>query len=84
MSEDLPKAISESVVHVGGAKIRVYNLDNGMRVFDAEDVQKIFGSIRYPDPDCECTGCGGIFPESELTSGACKTCFNGQTRDEDD
>ncbi|KKN12265.1 hypothetical protein LCGC14_1018170 [marine sediment metagenome] len=34
--------------------------------------------------DAECTGCGEIFPESELTSGACAPCWDNTTRDEDD
>ena len=34
--------------------------------------------------EIECCGCGEIFFESELTSGACKTCWDNITRDEDD
>ena len=35
-------------------------------------------------PDTECANCGLILTESELTSGSCPSCWNGQTRDEDD
>lgn len=41
----VPKAISESVMLIGGHEIRVYQLDNGMRVLDAEDIERFFGGM---------------------------------------
>ena len=33
-----------------------------------------------PDDWTECVGCGDIFLESELESGACPTCWDNRTR----
>ncbi len=40
MSDDLPKAVSESTLTIGDATLRVAQLDNGQRCIDADDVQK--------------------------------------------
>ena len=37
-----------------------------------------------PEDWTECVGCGDIFLESELESGACPTCWDNRTKDEDD
>ena len=40
---------------------------------------------REQDPEVECVGCGGIFPQSEISiGGACATCWDNRTKDEDD
>lgn len=40
MSDQLPKAVSESTLTIGDATLRVAQLDNGQRCIDADDVQK--------------------------------------------
>lgn len=42
MSDDLPKVIREETINILGQKLRVYILDDGKRVVNAEDVEKFF------------------------------------------
>ena len=42
LSENLPRAIHESMLVVAGHSIRCYVLDNGMRMFDADDIEAFF------------------------------------------
>jgi hypothetical protein len=42
MIYDLPKAISESTLTIGDLKLRCAVLDNGQRVFVAEDLEALF------------------------------------------
>ena len=47
--DDLPTVISEGVWRVtDGVVIRCYNLSNGERVFDADDVAAVFGFLFEP------------------------------------
>lgn len=39
---DLPKALSESVLRIGAKSIKVFQLDNGERVMDRDDVESFF------------------------------------------
>lgn len=39
----LPVATHEGVLNLAGFPLRCYQLNNGMRVFDADDLQKLFG-----------------------------------------
>lgn len=43
MSEQIPRAISEEVVNLLGIDVRVYVLDNGKRIMDADDIERLFG-----------------------------------------
>ena len=45
----LPKAISESVVTIGHLSIRVYVLENGQRVVNAEDAERFFEALEAGD-----------------------------------
>ena len=38
----LPKAISSGVMNLGGIPLKVYVLDNGDRVIDADDAKRFF------------------------------------------
>ncbi len=42
MTKELPTAIRESLIKIGGISIKVYQLDNGQRVLDAYDVHRFF------------------------------------------
>lgn len=42
MTEKLPEAISESVLNIGGCQLRVYVLDNGQRIINADDLENFF------------------------------------------
>lgn len=44
MSDQLPKAVSESTLTIGDATLRVAQLDNGQRCIDADDVQKFIAN----------------------------------------
>ncbi len=41
----IPEAISESIVEIDGFKLRCYQLDDGRRVFHAEDVQRLLSNM---------------------------------------
>lgn len=41
----LPYITHEGVMKIGDANLRCYVLSNGMRIFDAEDVEKFFNSV---------------------------------------
>ena len=41
-TSQLPTAISESVLSVGGFDLRVYQLDDGSRIIDKDDIEKFF------------------------------------------
>ncbi len=47
MSEKLPEVASESVLEIGRHKLRVYVLDDGRRIINAEDLEDFFfnGSV---------------------------------------
>lgn len=53
MSDELPKAISESVIKIGNCELRVYVLDDGRRIINAEDIENLFsnGTIIENDDD---------------------------------
>ena len=38
----LPYATHEAVLQIGSARLRCFQLSNGQRVFDADDVQNFF------------------------------------------
>lgn len=42
----LPYITHEGVMKIGDANFRCYVLSNGMRIFDAEDVEKFFNSMK--------------------------------------
>lgn len=39
---DLPTSIAEETVEVAGIQVKVHVLDNGQRVIDAADAEKLF------------------------------------------
>lgn len=39
----LPRATHRGVLKIGEFELRCYQLDNGQRIFDAEDVAEFFG-----------------------------------------
>ena len=41
---DLPKVVSSAEIELGDFVMRVHMLDNGMRVIDAEDMERLFSS----------------------------------------
>lgn len=41
----IPKAISEAVMVIGGHELRVYQLEDGTRIINADDVHKFFGTV---------------------------------------
>lgn len=41
MSEELPQVIHEGILEIGDLRLRVYTLDNGMRVIDADDMKPL-------------------------------------------
>lgn len=45
LSDDIPKAISESTLNLCGFSLRCYVLDNGQRVFNCEDVELLFSGL---------------------------------------
>jgi hypothetical protein len=40
--DNIPKAISEATLNIMGTEVRCYVLDNGERIFNADDVEKLF------------------------------------------
>lgn len=54
MSDDtLPKAISESVLTIGGMRLRCYVLDDGRRIFDADDFNAFIDELGHLSLDGE-------------------------------
>ena len=49
MSEELPTVVSESTVEIMGYTMRVYQLSNGKRVVNKEDVDRFFDCDPKPD-----------------------------------
>ena len=48
---ELPYATHEGVLHIAGSELRVYQLSDGQRVFDADDFARFFGgdfTVRQP------------------------------------
>lgn len=43
---DLPFVVMEGVLRLGASEIRCYQLSDGNRVFDADDVQRFFGAVQ--------------------------------------
>ena len=57
MEEDkLPEAGRESVVEIGGFKLRCYHLDDGRRVFHADDVHAFLGIPSPPVTETKSEG----------------------------
>lgn len=50
MTEALPQAISESVLDIAGVKLRVYMLDDGRRIINADDVAQLFQAFEDGNP----------------------------------
>ncbi len=48
---DLPKAISENTVELMGKQVRVYVLEDGRRILNAEDVAALMADLGELDPD---------------------------------
>lgn len=51
---ELPQAIAQSEMQIGGIAMRVYNLDDGRRIIDADDVHAFFQALEAgltPDAD---------------------------------
>lgn len=54
MSDAIPEATWEGEINIAGVTIRCYVLDNGMRIFNADDIEKFFNSAIEPTQDeCE-------------------------------
>ena len=46
---------------------------------------RVMSIFEEQGPESECVGCGDIYPESELSiGGACPTCWDGRTKNEDE
>ncbi len=41
---DLPKEVSRSEITIAGYRLRVIQLDDGRRIFDAEDFEALMGA----------------------------------------
>lgn len=50
MTENLPRAIHTAELTLGGCRLRCHVLDNGMRVFDAGDVEAFFQALAGDAP----------------------------------
>ena len=50
MKDELPKVIHEGVIEIGDLRLRVYTLDNGMRVIDAEDLTPFLDALDGIEP----------------------------------
>ena len=48
MSENIPKAVWEGELNICGVKIRCAVLDDGRRVFNADDIHEFFNSEHIP------------------------------------
>lgn len=46
--DSIPLAVAENTLDIVGIKVKVYTLDNGERVIDAEDVEKLFAWLATP------------------------------------
>ena len=51
IDENMPHAISESVVDLGGCKIRCYQLSDGRRILDKNDVDAVLAAVFYGDDE---------------------------------
>ena len=47
---DIAVATHEGYLHFGEAKLRVFQLSNGMRVIDADDLERFFGVTDDANP----------------------------------
>jgi hypothetical protein len=45
MTDNLPTAIEEGTLDIGGVTLRTYVLDDGRRIINAEDLSKLFVSL---------------------------------------
>lgn len=43
-ADEIPHATHEAILEIGGRQLRVYQLNNGMRVINAGDLQEFFGT----------------------------------------
>jgi len=51
--KEIPEATWEGKINIAGVNIRCYVLDNGMRIFNADDIEKFFNSKIEPTQE-EC------------------------------
>lgn len=45
IEDDMPEAVSESIINLGAISLRVYQLDDGRRVINADDIHKLIEAI---------------------------------------
>ena len=49
--EITPVAVSESVIDLLGIKVKVYQLDNGQRIIDADDMGRLLAIMFKDEPE---------------------------------
>lgn len=49
--DQIPKTISETTMEILGVELRVYVLDDGRRIINADDIHKLFAKLFANDDE---------------------------------